>query len=57
MHQSSGSSSSSQSFSETDVKELINLGFSRDQVILEMKRFNGNKNEAMASLFAKILKF
>ncbi|XP_060853632.1 protein DDI1 homolog 2 isoform X3 [Rhopalosiphum padi] len=52
-----GTSKSSQSFKETDITELINLGFSREQVIQELKRFNGNKNEAMASLFAKILKF
>jgi len=58
MQQSSSSSSiSSHSFKETDIIELIKLGFSREQVIQELKRFNGNKNEAMASLFAKILKF
>ncbi|XP_060873378.1 52 kDa repressor of the inhibitor of the protein kinase-like [Metopolophium dirhodum] len=54
---SCSSSSSSQSFKETDITELINLGFSREQVIQELKRFIGNKNQAMASLFAKILKF
>lgn len=54
---SSSNSSSSQSFNESDIVELIKLGFSREQVIQELKRFNGNKNEAMASLFAKILKF
>ncbi|XP_025406864.1 protein DDI1 homolog 2 [Sipha flava] len=54
---SSNRSGSSHSYKETDIVELINLGFSREQVIQELKRFNGNKNEAMASLFAKILKF
>ncbi|XP_050526404.1 protein DDI1 homolog 2 [Daktulosphaira vitifoliae] len=51
------SNSSSQSFKESDINELVNLGFSREQVIQELNRFNGNKNQAMASLFAKILKF
>ncbi|XP_050433018.1 protein DDI1 homolog 2 [Adelges cooleyi] len=55
--ESSSSSSPSHSYKESDIKELINIGFSREQVIQELDRFNGNKNQAMASLFAKILKF
>ncbi|XP_003242177.1 52 kDa repressor of the inhibitor of the protein kinase-like [Acyrthosiphon pisum] len=50
-------SNTSQSYKEADITELINSGFSREQVIQELKRFDGNKNQAMASLFAKILKF
>ncbi|CAI6374923.1 unnamed protein product [Macrosiphum euphorbiae] len=54
---SCSSNSSSQSFEEADITELMKLGYSREEVIQELKRFNGNKNQAMASLFAKILKF
>lgn len=44
-------------FSETDVQELIKLGFSREQVIVELRTFNGNKTQATAALFAKSIKF
>lgn len=44
-------------FSENDVIELTNLGFSREQVIFELRRFNGDKTQAIAALFAKSLKF
>lgn len=44
-------------FSEADVQELIKLGFSREQVILELRSFNGNKTQATAALFAKSIKF
>lgn len=44
-------------FTESDVKELISLGFSREQVISELRRFNGDKTQATAALFAKSLKF
>ncbi|XP_065226174.1 protein DDI1 homolog 2 [Planococcus citri] len=44
-------------FSEDVVKEIVNLGFSRQDVISELRRFNGDKNQAMAALFAKSLKF
>lgn len=49
--------SSGDKFSESDVKELSNLGFSREQVIFELRRFNGDKTQATAALFAKSLKF
>lgn len=42
-------------FLDKDVKELMNLGFTRIQVIEELKKFNGDKNQAMAALFAKSL--
>uniref|UniRef100_A0A336MM03 CSON003649 protein n=1 Tax=Culicoides sonorensis TaxID=179676 RepID=A0A336MM03_CULSO len=44
-------------FSEADVQELIKLGFSREQVIVELRSFNGNKTQATAALFAKSIKF
>ncbi|XP_044268057.1 protein DDI1 homolog 2 [Tribolium madens] len=44
-------------FSESDVKELTGLGFSREQVISELRAFNGDKTQATAALFAKSLKF
>ncbi|XP_046669766.1 protein DDI1 homolog 2-like isoform X1 [Homalodisca vitripennis] len=44
-------------FGEPEVKELVNLGFTREQVIAELRRFNGDKKQATAALFAKSLKF
>jgi DNA damage-inducible protein 1 len=47
----------SDKFSEGDVKEIAGLGFAREQVISELRRFNGDKTQATAALFAKSLKF
>ncbi|KAG5880649.1 hypothetical protein JTB14_022815 [Gonioctena quinquepunctata] len=44
-------------FAEADVKEIVVLGFARAQVIFELRRFNGDKTQATAALFAKSLKF
>ncbi|KAF7388229.1 hypothetical protein HZH68_012165 [Vespula germanica] len=44
-------------FTEATVKEIEALGFSRAQVISELRRFNGDKAQATAALFAKSLKF
>ncbi|KAG5329952.1 DDI2 protein, partial [Acromyrmex heyeri] len=44
-------------FTEATVKELEALGFTRAQVIAELRRFNGDKTQATAALFAKSLKF
>lgn len=44
-------------FTETDIKELTSLGFTREQVVSELRRFNGDKTQATAALFAKSLKF
>lgn len=44
-------------FSEEDVRELVGLGFARDQAITELRKFTGDKKQAMAALFAKSLKF
>lgn len=44
-------------FTESDVNELLALGFTREQVLYELRRFNGDKTQATAALFAKSLKF
>ncbi|XP_032667306.1 protein DDI1 homolog 2 [Odontomachus brunneus] len=44
-------------FTEVTVKELEALGFTRAQVIAELRRFKGDKTQATAALFAKSLKF
>lgn len=44
-------------FTETTVKEIQALGFTREQVICELRRFDGDKTQATAALFAKSLKF
>lgn len=44
-------------FTEADVTELVKLGFSREQVIVELRSFNGDKTQATAALFAKSFKF
>ncbi|XP_070157178.1 protein DDI1 homolog 2 [Polyergus mexicanus] len=44
-------------FTEATVKELEALGFTRAQVIAELRRFSGDKTQATAALFAKSLKF
>lgn len=44
-------------FKEGDVRELESLGFTREQAISELRRFNGDKTQAMAALFAKSLQF
>ncbi|XP_037977901.2 protein DDI1 homolog 2 [Plutella xylostella] len=44
-------------FAEADVRELVALGFTREQAITELRRFNGDKTQATAALFAKSLKF
>jgi len=44
-------------FTEATVKELMALGFTREQSIGELRRFNGDKTQATAALFAKSLKF
>lgn len=47
----------SDKFTESDVKELVALGFARDKVFYELRQFNGDKTQATAALFAKSLKF
>ncbi|CAG4962181.1 unnamed protein product [Parnassius apollo] len=45
------------SFGESDVEEIVALGFTREQAIVELRRFNGDKTQATVALFAKSLKF
>lgn len=40
-------------FTEETVKEIESLGFSRVQVIAELRRFNGDKTQATDALFTK----
>ncbi|KAL0852321.1 hypothetical protein ABMA28_000527 [Loxostege sticticalis] len=44
-------------FGESEVEEIVNLGFTREQAIVELRRFNGDKTQATVALFAKSLKF
>ncbi|KZC08847.1 PREDICTED: protein DDI1 homolog 2 [Dufourea novaeangliae] len=44
-------------FTEETVEEIGALGFTRAQVIAELRRLNGDKAQATAALFAKSLKF
>ncbi|XP_046977130.1 protein DDI1 homolog 2 [Vanessa cardui] len=44
-------------FGETDVEEIVALGFTREQAVVELRRFNGDKTQATVALFAKSLKF
>lgn len=48
---------SSDKFTETDVAELVKNGFQRPNVIQELRKFNGDKTQALAALFAKSLRF
>ncbi|XP_071536071.1 protein DDI1 homolog 2 isoform X2 [Panulirus ornatus] len=43
-------------FSESDVQEIIQIGFTRTDAIDELRRQNGNKTQAIAALFAKSFK-
>lgn len=49
--------SSGDNFNENDVAELVKMGFTREEVLDELRRYNGNKSEATAGLLAKSLKF
>lgn len=44
-------------FTEATVIEIVSLGFTRAQVLAELRRLNGDKAQATAALFAKSLKF
>lgn len=44
-------------FTEATVVEIVSLGFTRAQVLAELRRLNGDKAQATAALFAKSLKF
>lgn len=44
-------------FSEQDVQNLVSMGFQRQQVLEELRRFAGDVTQATAALFAKSFKF
>ncbi|CAB0035245.1 unnamed protein product [Trichogramma brassicae] len=44
-------------FTEAVVVEITGLGFARSKVISELRRFNGDKNQTIAALFASSLTF
>lgn len=44
-------------FSENDVAEMMKNGFPRARVIEELRKFNGDKTQALAALFAKSFVF
>ncbi|KAI9582192.1 hypothetical protein GQX74_015315 [Glossina fuscipes] len=56
-HKSGNTISNQDNFSEGDVSDLVRMGYQRDDVITELRRHNGNKNQATAALLAKSLKF
>uniref|UniRef100_A0A1A9WGK2 UBA domain-containing protein n=1 Tax=Glossina brevipalpis TaxID=37001 RepID=A0A1A9WGK2_9MUSC len=56
-HKAGNTISNQDNFSESDVSDLVRMGYKRDDVITELRRHNGNKNQATAALLAKSLKF
>ncbi|XP_023326271.1 protein DDI1 homolog 2 [Eurytemora carolleeae] len=46
---------SQDSFPESDVQNLMKMGFSRENSLIELRKFNGDVNQAIAALFAKSL--
>lgn len=44
------------SFPEASIQRIVELGFTRDQAILELQRTNGNVDVAAAALLARSLK-
>lgn len=49
--------SSQDSFPESTIAEIVAMGFQRDSVIFQLRRFNGDRMQAIAALFAESLKF
>uniref|UniRef100_A0A2P2I187 Protein DDI1 homolog 2 n=2 Tax=Hirondellea gigas TaxID=1518452 RepID=A0A2P2I187_9CRUS len=43
--------------SEADISEIVAVGFTREEAIVELQTHNGNKTQAIASLFAKRFSF
>jgi len=48
---------SSDKFQEKQVLDIVSMGFQRQQVIEELRKFNGDVTQATAALFAKSIKF
>merc|ERR550519_1007003 len=46
----------SDKFTENDVQNMIKMGFARDRSIEELRKFNGDINQAVAAMFAKSLR-
>ncbi|RXG67196.1 Protein DDI1-like protein 2 [Armadillidium vulgare] len=49
-------SSGGASVPEEDIKEIMQIGFSREEVIKALRDQNGNKTQAIAALFAKSIR-
>jgi len=48
---------SSDKFQEKQVQQIVSMGFQRQQVIEELRKFDGDVTQATAALFAKSIKF
>lgn len=53
---SSSSGTGVASFPEASIKRIVELGFTRDQAILELQKTHGNVDVAAAALLARSLK-
>lgn len=53
----SSTTTTQDSFPESTVAEIVAMGFQRDNVIFQLRRFNGDRMQAIAALFAESLKF
>ncbi|XP_071502846.1 protein DDI1 homolog 2-like [Diadema antillarum] len=50
---SSSSGASARMFPEADVKKLVDMGYTRDQVLAELRKSSGDVNKALMGLIAK----
>lgn len=50
---SSSSTSGTPSIPEASIQRIVDLGFSRDQAVLELQRTNGNVDAAATALVAR----
>uniref|UniRef100_A0A1A9VXY4 UBA domain-containing protein n=1 Tax=Glossina austeni TaxID=7395 RepID=A0A1A9VXY4_GLOAU len=57
LHKTENAMSDQDNFRESDVTDLVRMGYKRDIVITELRQHNGNKNKATAALLTKSLKF
>merc|ERR1712181_49295 len=46
---------SAETFKESDVANIVSMGFAREAAIAELRKCNGDANVATANLFAKSL--
>ena len=54
---SSANMSGAANIPEASIQKIVDLGFTRDQAILELQRTNGNVDVASAALIARSLSF